>query len=468
MTSLGDRLLRAGLVTERELAEADGDTALHGAALVASLSRSGIDEEALAGFFLSEGYGPLLGREQLRRADPAALGRLPAKLASEFLAYPVRATPGGLLIALADPTDPHIASEVQRAVGGPIIRALARVSDLQYAIARSFPDHSASARAERDTLPDVFGLDPLHAEADEAAPSPKSPPRGSFSELPPPPEQPLELVRKKPLEEPGPYWRSTRKAPRSGALPVPAEDPDDVGSPPADIFDDRQDPLALPSPKPAGAPPHGEYGATSRRVQMGDPDDRWSNDDLSAAPGGRAEVRSGALPSRLRDERSDRQKRPPSDVGGLLTAIRGSKRREELVELTCEAASIFGRASAFLALRRGVLRGLAARGLDERSSIRNVWIPVGSPSIFRETLETGEVYRGPHGTTVADQMFRAAISSRGGELVVLPVAAGGRALAVLVVDEPVTRFPVEERLHAIAQASGSSFERLILKRKRHH
>jgi hypothetical protein len=62
---LGGRLARAGLVTRDDLAEILATAPPHDAAFVRALVRRGVSEDAIAGFFLSEGFGPLLSRTDL-------------------------------------------------------------------------------------------------------------------------------------------------------------------------------------------------------------------------------------------------------------------------------------------------------------------------------------------------------------------------------------------------------------------
>ena len=53
--------------------------------------------------------------------------------------------------------------------------------------------------------------------------------------------------------------------------------------------------------------------------------------------------------------------------------------------------------------------------------MRNLWIPTTSASIFRDAVTRGIAHAGPYGTTSADGIYRAAISSRGGDVVVQPI-----------------------------------------------
>ena len=60
---LGERLVEVGLLTPAQLAR--HGVAPHGAALARRLVSDGLVEDALAGFFLAEGFGPLAGAGDL-------------------------------------------------------------------------------------------------------------------------------------------------------------------------------------------------------------------------------------------------------------------------------------------------------------------------------------------------------------------------------------------------------------------
>lgn len=129
--SLGDRLARAGLLTRADLAEIVATAPAHDAALVRALVRRGISEDAVAGFFLSEGFGPLLERADLDRAEPAWARRVPSAMAMDFLALPLRAATDGVVVAMAAPSDGHIVRELGRVLGARVLATVARASQIE-------------------------------------------------------------------------------------------------------------------------------------------------------------------------------------------------------------------------------------------------------------------------------------------------------------------------------------------------
>ncbi len=135
---LGARLVQAGLVTPEQLAEVRGTAPPHDGALLSALIRRGLSEDAAAGFFVAEGLGPLMDAEDLQ-GDATARHRIPGSMARQLLAMPIRDSAAGLVVAMAAPSDPHALAELRRAVGGPVLPTVARMTQLEAALARAYP-----------------------------------------------------------------------------------------------------------------------------------------------------------------------------------------------------------------------------------------------------------------------------------------------------------------------------------------
>ena len=132
---LGARLQRAGLVTREQLADTLATAPLNGSAFVRALVRRGVSEEALVGYFVAEGFGPLMDAADLASADPALLAKIPASVMREFAVLPVRAVEGSWIVAMLAPTERHVVAELERMAGARVIPAAARWSDLRAALA---------------------------------------------------------------------------------------------------------------------------------------------------------------------------------------------------------------------------------------------------------------------------------------------------------------------------------------------
>src|SRR6266487_5177118 len=126
---LGRLLVDKGLVTKAELDEALRERAIHGGLLGETLLRLGFVFDTDLARVLAEQVGiPFLNLETID-VDAGAAGMLPRSLGEEIGALPVRFTPeGGLVIAVADPTDATLLPRLQEAISGPSVRRVAAAS----------------------------------------------------------------------------------------------------------------------------------------------------------------------------------------------------------------------------------------------------------------------------------------------------------------------------------------------------
>jgi hypothetical protein len=157
---LVEQLVDVGLVTEAQAQTSDaGEPGLPSGQVVQNLVAAGLDERALAGFFVSLGFGPMLQSQELARADGDLVRRLPGVDAHDLCAMPLRPSPAGAIVAMADPTDERAVARLSEALGGSILPTVAKLSDLLASIDRAYP-------SERPNL----GADPL-ARARSRTPS---------------------------------------------------------------------------------------------------------------------------------------------------------------------------------------------------------------------------------------------------------------------------------------------------------
>lgn len=396
---LGARLVQAGLVTADQLDDALGAAPPHEGALVRALVRCGVSEDALAGFFVAAGFGPLVDAAALERAEARAA--LSPRMACELSALPIRRSPEGLMVAMAAPTDRHALGELRRAMGEDVRPMVARVSELARVLARLYPNAAPEPPPRYDSEPPVLELLRRRREDDVRL----------LERLVGPAEPVLPLVRQK-----------SRTAPR-----YPAR---------SKVITRSFERTEADGERSIIPPEHA----------------RW---DLDSSDPPRA-----GLPRPTRGE-------APPPVGATLAALRASRARDEVVALACRGALTVCRAALLLALRQGVLKGWdgAGPGLTHEA-VRNLWIPTHSPSMFRDVIARGEPYEGPHQSSAADGLFRAAVGSRGGQAAIHPVRVGGKVVAVLAADEVAYGAAGRARIEILARAAGEALERLIVESKR--
>lgn len=137
---LVEQLLDAGLITERQARASDPDDLLvPPSRVIQNLVAEGLDERTLAGHFVSLGFGPVLQSAELARADRELVRRLPATDAHDLCAMPLRPSPAGAIVAMADPTDERAADVLRQWLGGAILPTVAKLSDLLAAIDQAYP-----------------------------------------------------------------------------------------------------------------------------------------------------------------------------------------------------------------------------------------------------------------------------------------------------------------------------------------
>ncbi|MCU0675630.1 MAG: hypothetical protein MUE69_22920 [Myxococcota bacterium] len=424
---LGARLVRAGLATREQLAIALADGAQSGGALAAGLVDAGVPEEDLVAFFLGEGHGPEAAADRLRSTTPE---RLPAAVATAFYALPIGSSDRGIEVAMADPSDTHALGELAVVLGAPVLPRPARISALREALSHAFP-HTPTR---------------------------------------PPAPTPLELVRRKPVHANRgdvPLPLSRPKVMQSFPKPREPIAPPRVELSTIDSVSSTVGSLATPKPKPVEAfrdPPRetADY-ETPRDIASAPTPPPTPRSILSAHEASWGDL---AAPDPVASAPAVANRRTLPEIGATLASLRSSRDRDAIVRLACEAASTVARTTVFLTLRKGVLRGWEGTGAVSPDALRNLWIPASSPSVFQRVIEAGEPHRGPHGTTAADKLFRAATGSRGSVLVVEPIRVGDRVVAVLCADDPRFGPAGIERLEALAHAVGTALERVIVEAKR--
>jgi Type II secretion system (T2SS), protein E, N-terminal domain len=129
---LGSLLVEKGLITEVQLDEALIERRAHGGLLGETLVRLGfVFEDDLARTLAEQAGVPYVNLDA-NPVDRYAAGTLPRSLGETLPALPVRFTPeGGLVIAVADPTDETLLPRLQAAISCPIVLMVAAASSIR-------------------------------------------------------------------------------------------------------------------------------------------------------------------------------------------------------------------------------------------------------------------------------------------------------------------------------------------------
>jgi type IV pilus assembly protein PilB len=130
---LGALLLGKGLITEEQLDKALAERRATGGLLGEMLVKLGfIFEDELARVLAEQAGVPFVNLDTIP-VDPFAASVLPRELGESLPGLPVRFTAeGGLVIAVADPTDETLIPKLQTAVSCPLVLTVATASSIRY------------------------------------------------------------------------------------------------------------------------------------------------------------------------------------------------------------------------------------------------------------------------------------------------------------------------------------------------
>lgn len=408
---LGARVLRAGLVSRDQLADALAEGAA-GGILATALLRQGLDEEALYELLLAEGHDTASDAELDGGAGPVSR-LLHGRMAHTLQALPIEDRGHEVVVAMVDPSCAHALRELRFTLGRMVKAKVARATDLRNALASAYPGD----------IPPVPRETPLALVRRRDGSS--VPPQDSKRRR----TRPMEVVVAAPDSAP---FRSSATRPQSSA---PPERPGPTSSVP-------------PGTTRSSAPPAARSILTVEESSWGDLQQTDTESPRTPVPPPRRRRRSSSM--------------TPPPVGPTLASLRRADDRDQIVRLTCEGCVGVAKTVVFLALRRGVLRGWDARGSQvSADAIRNLWIPARSPSMFQRVLEDGDCYEGPYGTTTADDLFRAATGSRGGRVVIHAVRVAGKPLGAVCAEGVRFDEVGKRRIEELVIAAGQAFERLL-------
>jgi hypothetical protein len=152
MSVLGTMMLRAGLLSESQVAAVNEQAAARSTSHVDAILELGLaDEDTLVAFLSSKLMVPRVRTAVLERVDQRTISRVPALLAWDFKCMPVSADElGNLTVVMADPTDMRGIEAVAELTGAYLVRAVATVSDIQRALERHYgPEQAVRERAAR-------------------------------------------------------------------------------------------------------------------------------------------------------------------------------------------------------------------------------------------------------------------------------------------------------------------------------
>ena len=525
-----DQLTKALLLEEvappRKVAEALFASVNGGVPLLTALVDSGAVSPEVLSRYLARSEAPFL-RQVV--PVPELVERLPPGLCARLLAMPVRrdAITGTVDVVVADPADPHPASEIAFHLGAPVRAIRAPAAAIEEALRRlrmashesrpSLPSpaerfHEAARAAERlngelyDSRPDPRGLETRSGWANSFPARADGPPDRKPATLPPPVP---ELSGALPSERDVP--------PRRGGLVLEDSNPPPPLQPPAPARI-RTPPWGTPvhviretsarRVPPASDPPQSGYGSeipiplTRKTVAPGalfarGGTQRMANPATNAAADGLGDGYA-VDPTNLRDvveRRASAEMSTPAaaqpigtfipgppplpsasgfvappqapfpELHGVLAALRNAGSRDEVLELVLTGARMVAmKVALFVVKKGGYLGWVSSPELADRSSLQSVLIPLDANSIFDRAVRE-DLYLGPIRYDEVHAPLLRVLKNPSRDVAAVPIRVSGKTAVIIIADELGDTMIGTRRLEELARAAGEAFARIVRTRR---
>jgi len=166
---LGDMLIRAGLINQKQLQEALQLQKTNGGKLGYNLVKLGYVKEEDITSLLSEQYGvPAIHLEHFE-IDESILKHIPAEVAQKYLVIPIERTGATLTVAMADPSNVFALDDIRFITGYQVEPVVAAEASIREAIGRYYgTSHEMQLKEIMDEIQKEEEVTDLEVEEEEA------------------------------------------------------------------------------------------------------------------------------------------------------------------------------------------------------------------------------------------------------------------------------------------------------------
>ena len=166
---LGDMLIRAGLINQKQLQEALQLQKTNGGKLGYNLVKLGFVKEEDITSLLSEQYGvPAIHLEHFE-IDESILKHIPAEVAQKYLVIPIERTGATLTVAMADPSNVFALDDIRFITGYQVEPVVAAEASIREAIGRYYgTSHEMQLKEIMDEIQKEEEVTDLEVEEEEA------------------------------------------------------------------------------------------------------------------------------------------------------------------------------------------------------------------------------------------------------------------------------------------------------------
>jgi hypothetical protein len=151
-----------------------------------------------------------------------------------------------------------------------------------------------------------------------------------------------------------------------------------------------------------------------------------------------------------------------------LAELRAATDRDQVARICVHALLPLAERAAFFVVKKGVIQGwdgmsahASVAGVS-RESLRNLWIPQTTRSVFRLAIEAGGTFAGPLSESSADSILAAALGGRPTDVIVQLVEVRSRPVGFLYADPYGNSDELAQRIEALATAAAEALERWLL------
>jgi hypothetical protein len=418
--SAGALLLRSGLITPDQLLAAHAARQRDGSTVGVQLVRLGfVAEDALAEFYRQRLMVPRVDRTALEQLSRRVVDRVPRDMALEFGIIPIDVDrEGNLTLAMADPADTHAVDEVAFFSGHYVMRAVANLSDIDWALRNYYGDRNitAASGAERPARA-AHPAGPPHAGAYSLAEDPPAGATRNDAQAPPPVES-------------GRTLRFGRVDTSSYGVAGPAG-------------------LQVTPPPVANSDAAAIAAAAwkNRRARLGD--------EVDVGPPGPAPERP----------KLDAAMRPIAlKLLEAVDRLRVAATHKAVANAVGDFLGGQFKRSVLFAVKKGVVMQQIARGELRVEAVRALAIPLDADSLLREVIGARTAYRGPLGPGAVNELLAAALGVTAPEVILVPVTIRERVVGLIYADGPAEPMP-DGVLERLAIETGGAYERILLQTK---
>lgn len=389
-----------------------------------------------------------MGFDRTSALEPGPAARtLPRGMLRALWVLPLADGPRGPVVAMVDPTDRHARRELEFHMRRPIEARVAPMDALREVLLQVDPPRTNVHRSNAPRRDDHFrgGLGALDSKSDTTVSKTHGPPKN---------REPVDESEGKPTSYrvPEEALSFATRAPVRRATPAygqASQRPDDA--PPRAAGFTKSIPKARPLEQAALA--LGAWEPVTKELP--------SRDTQRSAPGANRRGSSTSV-------RVPQVAPVPREALYALAELSTATDRDTIARAAARGMTTEAERAAFFVLKKNVVQGWEGAAPDgpgsagmSREALRNLWIPVTAPSVFRLVHESRKSYLGALSDSTADSILAAAMGGRPDRVLLSPIEVRRHVVAFLYADALRDPEEARRRMGELVDAASEAFARWL-------